>query len=269
MNRQGKLVKTNGVVKVAGGIEWTKSVLPDGNERCGYSWNVVAGCHHGCQWQMPDGTVAGCYARGVAEGLASRAYPDGFDHHYWHPERLHEPLFVRTPSRVFLDSVSDLMGHWVEDSQIEMVLDIVRTASWHTFQLLTKNPARLLKFRDKFPPNLWVGASMPPDFMWGGRLPPAVQERMLCKALRVLSLIPGRTTFMSFEPLSWDVAGVVREYPGAINWAIVGAATNGAKAYQPERAHVERLLAVLDGWQVPVFFKGNLEWETWREEFPR
>ena len=35
MNKQGKLV--NG--KVVGGIEWVKTVLPDGTERQGYTWN--------------------------------------------------------------------------------------------------------------------------------------------------------------------------------------------------------------------------------------
>jgi len=39
MNRQGKLV--NG--KVVGWIDWLKYILPDGTERCGYTWNSFGG----------------------------------------------------------------------------------------------------------------------------------------------------------------------------------------------------------------------------------
>ena len=49
----------------------------------------------------------------------------------------------------------------------------------------------------------------------------------------------------------------------------IGAATNGAKAYQPDKAHVENVLGFAAHHRVPVFFKGNLEWSPWREEFPQ
>lgn len=134
------------------GIEWTQ-----------FSWNPVSGCHHACTWTMPDGRVAECYAKTVAERVAMTAYPEGFAHHYWHPERLEEPLKVKKPARIFLDSMSDLMGAWVPDEQIEDVLDICRRASWHQFQLLTKNAPRLLKFNGRIPSNVWVGVSAPPS----------------------------------------------------------------------------------------------------------
>lgn len=55
MNKQGKLIKENGLTKVVGGVEWTKRVLPDGNERQGYTWNCVGGCLHKCIGQCPTG----------------------------------------------------------------------------------------------------------------------------------------------------------------------------------------------------------------------
>jgi protein gp37 len=97
------------------GIEWTD-----------YTWNPVGGCQHACRWQMPDGSVAVCYAETVAERLATSAYPHGFAHHYWRPEILQEPLKVKQPAKIFLDSMSDLMGGWVPDEQVEAVLDICR-----------------------------------------------------------------------------------------------------------------------------------------------
>src|SRR5687768_11051635 len=102
MNKQGQIV--NG--KVVGGIEWTKTILPDGTERQGYTWNPVAGCKHACRWTMPDGSVAVCYAETVAEKVAGSAYPHGFSHHYWHPKRLNEPLGLKEPAKIFMDSMS-------------------------------------------------------------------------------------------------------------------------------------------------------------------
>src|SRR5574341_410290 len=92
------------------GIEWTD-----------YSWNPVGGCQHGCRWVMPDGVIVECYAETVAERVAQNAYPHGFEHHYWRPEVLDEPLKLTKPARIFLDSMSDLIGHWVEKEQVEQV----------------------------------------------------------------------------------------------------------------------------------------------------
>lgn len=252
MNKQKKYNK-NGTL-ASRGIEWTD-----------YTWNAVAGCKHGCRWQMPDGTIAICYAEEVAVGIARRAYPEGFEHHYWHEQRLKEPFRVKEPAKIFLDSMSDLMGIWVPDEQVEAVLAIARQAHWHTFQLLTKNAPRLLKF--DFADNVCPGVSSPPDFMFGKRLPQKAQEKMLHKTLQILSQID-RLTWMSVEPLSWNVGPIIEQYPDALQWVVIGAATNGRKEYQPDPAHVQNLLDVLDEWGVPVFFKGNLKWEPWREEFP-
>src|SRR5215475_12381476 len=116
------------------GIEWTD-----------YTWNPVGGCQHGCRWQMPDDSIAECYAETVAERVAQNSYPYGFEYHYWRPEALDEPMALAKPSRIFLDSMSDLMGIWVEPWQVQQVLDTCEKAHWHTFQLLTKNAPRLKK----------------------------------------------------------------------------------------------------------------------------
>ena len=71
---------------------------------------------------------------------------------------------------------------------------------------------------------------------------------------------------MSIETLSFDIAPLLKD--SNLQWAVIGAATNGPKAYQPKREWVENVLSVLDGQGTKIFFKGNLVWETWREEFP-
>jgi protein gp37 len=267
MNKQGKLI--NG--KVVGGIEWLKTLLLDGTERQGYTWNVIGGCEHACRWEMPDGTIAICYAESVATRVAQAHYPHGFAHHYWHPERLREPLLVKEPSRIFPDSMADLFGRWVPAEQLQQVLDVMCEAEQHTFIALTKNAPRLLAVKD-FPQNIWLGVSSPPDQMLGHHLSMTQQEKMLRRSLDTLSQFPDRTTWMSFEPLSWDVSAIVNDYPAALDWAVIGAASNGAKTYQPEPEHVKNLLAVLDRRGIPVFYKGNLQGNAaatpWREEFP-
>lgn len=256
MNKQLKL-NPDGTIK-SRGIEW-----------CQFSWNAVKGCKHECRWTMPDGTTAICYAEAVANGVAQSAYKQGFAHHYWEPKILEEPLKVKEPSKIFLDSMSDLMGHWVPDEQIQQVLDVCERAHWHSFQLLTKNAPRLLNF--KFPKNVWVGASVPPSQMFGNVLTEKQQVAMLRKTLDVLDQVDAPIRWMSLEPFSWDMAWLLRGHH--LQWAVIGAATNGAKAYQPDTMWVIDAIEALDQMDAKVFFKGNLVWDDyggyeWREEFP-
>lgn len=238
------------------GIEW-----------CDYTWNSIGGCRHRCRWMMPDGSIAICYAEAVANRVAQQAYPEGFEHHYWRPNMLNEPFLLKEPARIFLDSMADLMGNWVPSDQIHQVLDICWRASQHTFLLLTKNAPRLSAF--KFPANVHIGISSPPDFMFGRALNRMQQYRMLERAFNILSrLTEVPVCWMSFEPLSQDYSQIVADHPGVLQWSVIGAASNGRTYYQPDPDHVSRLLDVLDRQGVPVFFKGNLDWSPWREELP-
>lgn len=255
-------------------IEWTRIRIDTEHDvriLTGYTWNPIGGCMHDCQWEMPDGSTAVCYAKTVAERVAQAAYPEGFAHHYWHPERLEEPLRVKQPAGIFLDSMSDLMGHWVSDDQIHQVLDVCRRAHWHTFLLLTKNPKRLTNF--EFPSNVWVGASSPPDWFWGNRLNEHQQRRMLETTLRTLSVVRARVKWMSFEPYPRDYSDLVAAHPGALNWAVIGAASKGKELFDVNTGDLRRLITVLDKHGVPVFFKGNMKindfaCSNWREDFP-
>lgn len=262
MNKQ---LKTRGGQIVGRGIEWTD-----------YTFNPIGGCFHACQWTMPDGSVANCYAEDVAQGVARAAYPQKFEHHYFRPELLDRPLRVKTPSRVFVGSMADVFGTWVPEADILQVLETCDKAHWHQFQFLTKNFPRVWKFMydDAIPSNCWLGASMPPDFMFNKPLSPVQKERMLRQTLNNLSAFEtDHVKWMSFEPLSWDVAPIVANYPSALKWAVIGAASNGKTLYPPEERHVRDLIDVLDAQGVAVFFKGNLRslpWAAahWREEFP-
>jgi protein gp37 len=241
------------------GIEWTE-----------YTWNPIGGCQHDCKWRMPDGHMAQCYAKSIAEGVARPAYPDGFAHHYWRPDSLGEPLSLKEPAKIFLDSMSDLMGGWVPEDQIRQVLDVVWRAEWHTFQLLTKNAPRLLKFKHEFPPNLWVGVSLPPTYFLGRELSQRQQRNLYGRSLDILAQLSGLVSvaWMSFEPLSFDASDALWSHGCPLDWAVIGAASSGKTYYQPDYDHAVNLLRCLNEHAVPVFFKGNFKATRIRREFP-
>lgn len=252
-------------------IEWTRIKNADGTIRRGFTWNPVAGCLHDCEWVV-DGKRAECYAKTVAEKFTA-AYPDGFASYYWHPKRLDEPKRIAEGVGIFPDSMSDLFGNWVQEEHVRAILDVMVETPQHIYQSLTKNAPRYDKFYFDMPQNLWAGVSSPPDHMLGIDLSQLQKERYLHKALGVLGGLPLNVTWMSFEPLSQDWASIVAQYPKALKWAVIGAASNGRNYYPPEEKHVRNLLDVLDENGVTVFFKGNLKslpWaaDNWREEFP-
>ncbi len=250
MNKQG-----------ANGIEW-----------CDFTWNPTAGCLHGCTWEMPDGNVTQCYAKTVAERVAGKVYPAGFEHHYWHPARLEEPLKVKKPGKIFVGSMADVFGHWVPAEQIAAVLDTMRRADWHTFLTLSKNPLRIPEF-NPFPANVWTGVSLPA----GHRMSAGGAAKALRVYLRYLFQVDAPVRFMSIEPLWFDAAPVfynwLKEHDKLpFEWVIIGAASNGRTVYQPDAAWVYGLLELFGDAGIPVFFKGNLRGNpaagVWREEFP-
>ncbi len=250
------------------GIEWTRIRQADGTELPGYTWNPTGGCFHGCTWRMPDGSLTECYAKTIAERFRS-GYPQGFEHHYWRPHSLDAPRKLKKPAGIFVGSMADLFGHWVPEEQIQEVLRVMGEAHWHTFQTLSKFPIRLPKF-GPFPKNVWVGVSLPAGHLMsetGG-------ARALKAYLKHMKKIKSTVRFMSIEPLWFDVAPVFEKWlekEGELpfEWAIIGAASNGRRVFQPEEAWTSRLIRLLDTQGLPIFFKGNMVWENWFERFPQ
>jgi len=263
MNRQDKW--RNGKL-IGRGIEWTQI-----HGRPGYTWNPTGGCMHGCTWKMPDGSVAECYAKTIAERLATKSYNNGFEHHYWREHALSEPLRIKDPSGIFVGSMADLFGHWVPSEQIIQIIQIMKKADHHIFQTLSKYPIRLKDF--SFPDNVWVGVSLPA----GHLLSQTGAARALQAYLKQMTTIQANTRFMSIEPIWFDVAPILINWLEAndrlpFEWVIIGAATNGPAVYQPTPQWVKDALEIFDAQNIPVFFKGNLKGnkaaKPWREEFP-
>ncbi|WP_275293192.1 phage Gp37/Gp68 family protein [Amycolatopsis sp. La24] len=109
-------------------IEWTDA-----------TWNPVTGCtevSEGCDH---------CYAKTFAErwrGSAGHYFASGFDVRL-RRDKLALPLRWRRPRRIFVNSMSDLFHKDVPDSYIASVFAVMAACPQHTFQLLTKRPARM------------------------------------------------------------------------------------------------------------------------------
>src|SRR5262245_55252833 len=112
-------------------IQWTEK-----------TWNPVRGCVQvspGCRF---------CYAKTFAErwrGIPGHPYEHGFDLRLV-PNKLREPLKLRRPSIIFVNSMSDLAQDGVPDSYMHDVFNVMQAADWHTYQVLTKRAERMREF---------------------------------------------------------------------------------------------------------------------------
>ncbi len=120
-------------------IEWTDA-----------SWNPLRGCSRvstGCQH---------CYAERVAARFSGPGQPyEGLIHAAtsgWNgrvrlvPGVLDQPLRWKRPRRIFVNSMSDLFHESMSNEAIAAVFGVMAAAPQHTFQILTKRPARMLEW---------------------------------------------------------------------------------------------------------------------------
>ncbi len=173
-------------------IEWTES-----------TWNPVTGCNKispGCK---------NCYAEKMAKRLKAmgqRNYRNGFKLTL-QPHMLEMPLRWKRPQTIFVNSMSDLFHKDVPLGYIQQVFAVMKKASWHRFQVLTKRADRLeaLSPELEWTPNIWMGVS--------------VESQKYVSRIDHLRRTAAQTKFLSLEPLlgplnDLDLAG--------IDWAIVG-----------------------------------------------
>ena len=173
-------------------IEWTQS-----------TWNPVTGCSKvspGCKH---------CYAERMALRLQAMGQPNyarGFAVTL-HEEVVERPLSWRKPQTIFVNSMSDLFHDQVPLPFITRVFDVMRQASWHRFQILTKRYERLAAVAHElpWPPNVWMGVS--------------VEDSRYTARIDTLRAVPAAVRFLSLEPLLGPLPSLDLTN---IHWAIVG-----------------------------------------------
>ena len=205
-------------------IEWTES-----------TWNPVTGCTKtspGCKH---------CYAERFAlrlQAMGNAKYAKGFELAL-HEDVLDAPLLWRSPSVVFVNSMSDLFHEDVPIRFITRVFEVMRKAAWHQFQVLTKRAERLAQINRllRWPENVWMGVS--------------VENDDYCDRVDCLRDTSAQVKFVSCEPLLGPLPNLDLR---GLDWVIAGG-ESGPRA-RPMRE--EWVLQIRDQCQaagLPFFFK--------------
>ena len=205
-------------------IEWTEA-----------TWNPVTGCTKispGCKF---------CYAERLSERLHAMGvenYRDGFKVTL-HEHMLGRPLEWKKPRLIFVNSMSDLFHEDVPLVFIQKVFGIMRSAYWHTFQVLTKRAERLAELSPliDWPANVWQGVS--------------VENEKYAHRIDLLRSTGAVVKFLSLEPLlgplnQLDLSG--------IDWVIVGG-ESGPKARPMRKEWATGIRDQCQAQDVPFFFK--------------
>lgn len=191
------------------GIIWTEATL-----------NVFSGCK-----KISPGCVH-CYAYTLAENKrGTPAFPNGFDITF-RPHKLKEPLKLKQPTLIFVNSMSDFalkdeefgLEPGTMDQWRDRLVDVIEATPQHEYQVLTKRPDEMLRYskRRKLPPNFWAGVSLD------------VQQKR--DRLDILREIDVEIRFVSAEPIlshlhDLDLSG--------ISW-LIGGGESGNHLMNPE-----------------------------------
>lgn len=247
-------------------IEWTDT-----------TWNPVRGC------SLVSAGCTNCYAMKQAHRFSGKGKPYeglteiGPQGPRWTgklrlvPEALEEPLHWKQPRRIFVNSMSDLFHEDVPHSFIVSVFSHMEAAPQHTFQILTKRPARMLEqFRcglsAKFPvlPNVHLGVSIE-------------DQRTADERIPILLETPAAVRFISAEPLLGPLdlenlnvkgdlldartgelrgkeSGCIADEGVSLDWVIVGG-ESGPGARPCDLAWIRSIKDQCQAAKVPVFFK--------------
>jgi protein gp37 len=205
-------------------IEWTEA-----------TWNPVTGCTKispGCK---------NCYAERMSKRLnamGQQNYRNGF-RLTLQPHMVELPLRWKKPQAIFVNSMSDLFHKDVPLEYIQEVFSVMRRASWHRFQVLTKRADRLELLGPvlDWAPNIWMGVS--------------VESQKYVSRIDHLRRTGAHTKFLSLEPL----LGPLKEIDlTGIDWAIVGG-ESGVGARQMRTDWVKSIREQCHRANVAFFFK--------------
>lgn len=201
------------------GIEWTDR-----------TWNPTTGCD-----KVSPGCTH-CYAEALTKRFHTN-FPNGFDLTL-HRERLQEPKRWRKPSRIFVNSMSDLFHEEVPFSFLQEVFEVIRETPWHVYQILTKRHERLRELADKLDwhDNIWMGVS--------------VENQKYVDRIDFLRKVPAKVRFLSCEPL----LGALDIDLKGIHWVIVGG-ESGQKHRPMQAEWVESIQQQCEEAEVAFFFK--------------
>lgn len=207
-------------------IQWTE-----------ITWNPVTGCtkiSDGCKY---------CYAERMArrlKAMGNKRYKNGFKVTV-QEDLIDQPLHIKKPKMIFVNSMSDLFHDDVPEETIVAIFRTMNEAHWHTFQVLTKRPERMLELDKKglinWTDNIWMGVT--------------VESNKYYNRITTLKKSKAKTKFVSCEPL---IDKVTFKSLKGIDWVIVGG-ESGPGSRPMEKDWVIKIKDKCEQGGVPFFFK--------------
>jgi protein gp37 len=208
------------------------------------TWNPVTGCS-----RVSDG-CRNCYAERLSLkfGWSEKSWTarNAAENVVCHPERLVKPYKFKKPSRVFVNSMSDLFHEMVPSDFIARVFQTMVETPQHTYQILTKRPERAALWSGPWAENIWMGTS--------------VEDSRVVNRVDLLRQCEARVRFLSCEPLIGPLPNL--DLTG-IHWVIVGGESGpGFRPMPHEWAREIRDLCAKN--DVAFFFKQSAHYRTER-----
>lgn len=207
-------------------IQWTEM-----------TWNPITGCT-----KISDGCL-NCYAARMAKRLKAMGNPRYINEFEVtvHKDLLGVPIEIKQPKMIFVNSMSDLFHKDVPDDIIIEVFETMNKAYWHTFQVLTKRPERVLAMDKagllKWSSNIWMGTT--------------VENDKYIDRIDKLRKTKANIKFLSCEPLLGSLKDISLE---GIDWVIVGG-ESGPKSREMKKEWVLELKELCEKEGVAFFFK--------------
>jgi protein gp37 len=170
--------------------------------------------------------------------MGQRNYRNGFELTL-HEHMLEVPLRWKRPSKIFVNSMSDLYHKDVPDAFIQSVFDTMTRANWHQYQILTKRADRLEEIAPSLPwaKHIWQGVS--------------VENADYTFRIDHLRRTAAQIKFLSIEPLLGPIPTLNLT---GIDWVIVGGESGGdCRAMELEWVMGIRTACEQQG--VPLFVK--------------
>jgi len=174
-------------------IEWTE-----------HTWNPISGCDKisaGCK---------NCYAEAMAQRL-QRMGVAGYENVFkltLQPQRLLQPLTRKTPTKYFVNSMSDLFHEGVPEPYIDRIFSVIEQCPQHIFQILTKRAKIMSQYfaTHPVPDNAWIGVTVE-------------NRKQGIPRIDYLRTIDAPVRFLSIEPLLENLGEINL---GGVHWVIVG-----------------------------------------------
>mgnify|MGYP000961228731 FL=1 len=269
-------------------IEWTGATwnpiravtkhAAAGNQRWGYHCEHVSeGCRN-CYAERMNGRMLPAWGTGLEYTRQNREKVEiDLDR-----QALMQPLRWKKGRKIFPCSMTDLFAEFVPDEMIDRVFAVMALTPQHTYQVLTKRAARMLRWAESkhghlaveyqhFPamsvsrllplPNVWMGVSVE-------------DQRTADERVPLLLRTPAALRWVSYEPalgpVDWDRCyqphdesnGLCDHEEIGIDWIVVGGESGpGARPF--DVAWARQTISQCQEAGVPVFVKqlGAKPWE--------